>query len=97
MLFEHKNQLQNTLLAFSKIDCRNFKKYENLRIFDDFGAIFDFLQIFRFSGAHLWVSRALGNRQTNKKCQKLKKEFMEMILDTLNNVSSSKNGYDFSI
>ena len=75
MLFEHKNQLQSTLGASSKIGRRNFKKNENLRIFDDFGATFDFLKIFRFSGAHLWVSRALGNRQTNKKMSKTEREF----------------------
>ena len=39
-------------------------------IFDDFGENFDFLQIFWFSGAHLWVSRAVGNRQTDKKMSK---------------------------
>ena len=75
MLFEHKNQLQSTLGASPKIGRRNFKKNENLRIFDDFGAIFDFLQIFRFSGAHLWVSRALGNRQTDKNMSKTEREF----------------------
>ena len=36
-------------------------------IFCDFGENFDFCSNFGFCDIHLWASRALGNRQTNKK------------------------------
>ena len=43
-------------------------------IFGDFGENFDFCSNFGFCDIHLWASRALGNRQTNKTMSETEKK-----------------------
>ena len=62
-----KNHTLGTQWGTLKICRWNFDKNQQIMIFDDFGEIFDFSLIFWFCGRHLWASRGLGNRQTNKK------------------------------